>query len=470
MPTGAEAPRRSARLAIGTAVAAGAVTLAVVLVPFLSFAYRAPALRAVLETLNAVIALVVAFLIYGRFRQGRRLQDLLMVLALCTVAVANLALTALPSAVALAEGAEFSRWEGLAIRLLGTVTLTLAALVPAGVAVGRQTATAVTVGAVVAVLAVTGLVLASALPPTVDPAVGLNDSTTPRLVAHPAVLTVQALGAVLYAVAAVAFTRRSARTADPLLRWVGAGCVLAAASRVHYLLFPSLYSDYVHTGDVLRLGFYLLMLVGAAAEIRSYWELRLQAAVHDDRRRMARELHDGLTQELTYISSQSRRLVARGEDTAIAERISAASSRALDEARRAIAALARPVDQPFDQALQQLADELADRYDVKIVTHLEPGAHLDPLQGETLLRIVGEAVRNAVRHGGAHRVELRMNDSPLCLSISDDGTGFDPDRPVGHRPGGFGLTSMRERAESLGGELSISSSPGEGAVVRVSLR
>jgi signal transduction histidine kinase len=289
------------------------------------------------------------------------------------------------------------------------------------------------------------------------------------MVAHPAVLAAQAVGAVLYAVAAVAFTRQSARTADALLRWVGAACVLAAAARVHYLLFPSLYSDYVHTGDVLRLGFYLVLLVGAAAEIRSYWELRLQAAVHDDRRRMARELHDGLTQELTYISSQSRRLVGRPGDTATAERISAAAGRALDEARRAVAALVRPLDQPFAQALQNLVDELADRYDVKIVTHLDGGTHPDALQGETLLRIVGEAVRNAVRHGGANRIEIRLNASPLCLSIADDGAGFDPDRPQGHRPGGFGLTSMRDRAQSLGAVLSIDSSPGEGTTVMVTL-
>jgi signal transduction histidine kinase len=451
---------------------AGAVTLAVVLVPFLHFAYRAPTLRAVLETLNAVIALLVAFLIYGRFRQSRRMQDLLMALALCTVAVANLALTALPSAVALARGEEFSRWEGLAMRLVGTVVLATAALVPAAVTVRRRTAAAVVTATagVVAALAITGLLLGTALPPTVDPAIGLGDASTPRLVAHPLVLAVHALGALAYAVAAVAFTRQSDRTADRLLRWVGAACVLAAAARVHYLLFPSLYSDYVHTGDVLRLGFYLVLLTGAAAEIRSYWELRLQAAVHDDRRRMARELHDGLTQELTYIASQSKRLTARPGDSGTAERISAAAARALDEARRAITALVRPVDQPFAQALQQLVDELADRYDVKIVTHLDRrGTSLDPLQGETLLRIVGEAVRNAVRHGRAHRVEIRMDASPLCLSVADDGTGFDPDRPADHRPGGFGLTSMRERAESLGGRLAVTSAPGEGAIVRVSL-
>ena len=458
-----------ARLALGTALVAAAATAAVVLVPFLGFAYRAPALRAVLETLNAVIALVAAFLVYGRFRHQRRVQDMLMVLALCAVALANLVLTALPAAVAQARGDEFSRWEGLAIRLLGTVVLAAAALVPRRLTARRRNAVAGFAAGVVAVLAVTGLLLAAELPPTVDPGVGLEDSTTPRLVAHPLVLAAQALGAVLYAVAAVAFTRQSARTGDRLLRWFGAGCVLAATARVHYLLFPSLYSDYVHTGDLLRLGFYLMLLVGAATEIRSYWESRMEAAVLDDRRRMARELHDGLTQELTYIASQSRRLAVRPGDPTTAARISAASARALDEARRAISALVRPVDEPFPQALQHLVDELADRYEVKIVTHLDPRTHLDPLQGETLLRIVSEAVRNAVRHGGAHRVEIRMNASPLCLSVADDGTGFDPGAPQGHRPGGFGLTSMRERAANLGGELSVESAPGEGTTVTVAL-
>ena len=468
--TGAGAPRHPARLTIGTAVVAATLTAFVVLAPFLGFAYRAPALRAVLETLNAVVALLVAFLVYGRFRQHRRLQDLLMVLALCAVAVANLVLTALPSAIAQVRGDDFSRWEGLAIRLLGTAGLTAAALLGPRITVRRQTAAVVAAGGVVLVVAVTGLLLSTTLPPTVEPGIGLGDARSPRLVAHPAAMAAQGLGAVLYAVAAVAFTRQGARSDDPLLRWFGAGCVLAATARVHYLLFPSLYSDYVHTGDVLRLGFYVLLLAGAAAEIRSYWETRMEAAVLDDRRRMARELHDGLTQELTYISSQAGRLVARPDDRSAAERIRAAAERALDEARRAIAALVRPVDLPFPRALQQVVEELADRYEVKVVTHLDPRTHLDPIQGETLLRVVSEAVRNAVTHGGAHRVEVRMNASPLCLSVSDDGSGFDPHRPQSHRPGGFGLISMRERAEGLGGELSIDSSPGEGTTVLVTLR
>jgi hypothetical protein len=78
------------------AVAAAAVTVAVVTLPFLRFAYRAPALHVALETANALVALLVGFLIYGRFRQSRRMRELLLVLALSIAAVANLALSALP--------------------------------------------------------------------------------------------------------------------------------------------------------------------------------------------------------------------------------------------------------------------------------------------------------------------------------------------------------------------------------------
>ncbi|MGY1828586.1 sensor histidine kinase [Blastococcus sp. SYSU DS0541] len=448
-----------------TAAAAAAATAAVVALPSMSFAYQAPALRAVLETLNAVVALLTALLVYGRFRDGRRVQDLLIVLALCTVAMANLVLTALPGAVAPGED-HFARWEALAIRLLGTVVLTAAALVPVARHATRRMSLATTAGiaAVVVALTAAGVALGEALPPMVDPLTALADASRPRLVAHPAVLAVQGVGAGLYALAAVAFTRQSARTGDQMVRWIGAGCVLAAFARAHYLLFPSLYSDFVHTGDFLRLGFYLLLLVGAVGEIRSYWQLRVHTAVLEDRRRMARDLHDGLTQELTYISTQARRLATR-PDRATAELIDAAAARAVDEARQAISALTASPGDPFSVALQRLADDMSHRYDVKVVTQLGSAADVDGTRAEALLRITAEAVRNAVRHGAAQRVELRMTSDPTCLAIIDDGRGFDPSTA---RPGGFGLTSMRQRAEALGAALRIDSAPGEGTTVRVS--
>src|SRR3954468_17207538 len=222
--TGVKARRQSATALAGwVAIGTAGATLAVLVLPFVRFAYRAPALHVVLETTNALIALLVGYLVYGRFQQSRRLQDFLLVLGLCTVAVANLVLTALPSAVTNGSEGEFSRWSALAIRFLGTLLLASAAVTTAQIRLGRG-------GALVVVLLLAGLVLAVGgaelvwgghLPPTVDPAADLGDATRPQLVAHPLVLATQAVGAVLYGVAAVAFSRRSDRRGDEFFRW---GC------------------------------------------------------------------------------------------------------------------------------------------------------------------------------------------------------------------------------------------------------
>ena len=468
--TGGGNRRSPAVLTASVALIAAVATVAVVTLPFVRFAYRAPALHVALETANALVALLVGYLVYGRFRQSRRTQELLVVLALGTVAVANLALTAVPFAVSIGREEDFSRWAAVGIRLLGTILLATAALVPPRLLLDRRRTRRLVVGLVGAVVtvAVAGTVWGSALPPTVDPSAALGDATRPRLVAHPAVMVIHAVGAVLYATAAIAFTRQAARRGDELLRWVAAGCVLAAFARGHYLLFPSLYSDYVYTGDVLRLGFYLLMLVGAAREIESYWQLRARTAVLEDRRRMARDLHDGLAQELSYLWAQSRSVGDRTPDAATVERIGAAAGRALDEARRAIAALTRPLDEPFDRVLQQVAEDLGSRYDVKVQTELDPAVQVSAQHGEALVRITTEALRNAVRHGRASRIDVVLTARPLSLTITDDGKGFGAVSVDSGRAGGFGLLSMRERARSIGAEFAITSDPGEGTTVRVS--
>lgn len=456
-----------AALALGALVVGLLATAAVVWVPYLRFAYRAPALHVSLETANAVIAVLVAYLVYGRFRESRRLQELLLVLALCTVAVANLALTALPSAVTIGRDEEYSRWAALTIRLIGTVVLTWAALTAPRVRVhGRQAAVGVgAVAAVVLVVSLAGLAYGGKLPPTVDPSLALGDATRPRLVAHPGVLGVQALGAALYGIAAVALTRQAARSTDQLLRWVGAGCVLAAFARVHYLLFPSLYSDFVYTGDLLRLGFYLLMLVGAAREIRSYWEARTWAAVLEDRRRVARELHDGVIQELGYIRSESHGIPAR---LPAKNNIIEACDRALDEARVAVQTLGHERDEPLSVMLARGAVEMADRYRTDIQTDLDPAVEANPDQAHALVRITREAVANAVRHGKAERVwvQLAGTGEKRRLVIGDDGQGFVV-AAVAAGNAGYGLISMRERARALPGSLDIETEPGRGSEVTV---
>jgi signal transduction histidine kinase len=440
-----------------------AITLLVIVVTPLRFAYRAPGLHLVLETAEGCVALAVAYLVAGRFREHRRWQELLLVVGLAVLAAANLLLSAVP--LALSQDEELDRWGPLVVRLVGTLLVAAASLAPdhAVVPDGRARQLVIACTAALVLLGVGGWWAASGLPPVVDPAVDLSDTRQVLIAGHPLVVVAQVLSGLLYAVAAACFTRRAGEdTTDELMRWLGAGCALAAVARVDYVLFPSLYSDFVHLGDTFRLGFYLCLLVGAAREVRSYWA---RAAVLEDRRRLARDLHDGLTQELTYLYAQAQRLQTHPEDRRIAQQISGAAGRAIDEARHAIGALTRPADQAFAVSLQQSVEDLGRRYDVRTATSIEDSVVVTPKQAEAILRITGEALRNAVRHGGASCVSVGLQAEPLLLTVSDDGCGFTPDEVPSR---GFGLTSMRERAEGAGAAYGLTSTVGRGTEVRVS--
>lgn len=452
------------RLTALAAVAAALVTAAVIGLPFLRFAYRAPELHVALETTAALTALVLAFLVYGRFRASGSLQALLLAMSLGIVAVANLLLAMLPAALGI-EGQEVRDWASVALRLLGTLLLTAAALIRPELVVNRRGATTAA-GVVLMLLGGVAMTVGAIadLPPAIDPDVDLSESGRPLVIGHPMLLAAHAVGGVAYAIAALAFTHQATRRPDPLIRWLAAACALAAFSRVNYLLFPSLYSDFVYTGDLLRFGFYVLLLVGGAREVQSFWQARAHAAVLEERRRLARDLHDGLTQELTYIWSQSRRLATHPDDAQAVERIGGAAARALDEARGAIAALTQTSDAGFAAVLEQAADGLASRYDAAVAVDVAPDVQVTPEQADALLRIVAEAFRNAVRHGGARSVTVAVR-MPLEFEVRDDGTGFDP--AAERERLGFGLTSMRERAEGLGASFAVESEPGAGATVTV---
>jgi signal transduction histidine kinase len=453
------------QLTAATAGVALAVTLLVVFVAPLRFAYRAPGLHLVLETAEGCVALAVAYLVAGRFREHRRWQELLLTLGLGVLAVTNLLLSAVPLALALPQDEELSRWAPLVVRLVGTMLVAAAAVTPASAVVlpGRTRRVVLAALVTLALLALGGWEVGGSLPPVVDRAVDLSGRTGVLIAGHPAVVAAQVVSGLLYALAAACFTRCAAEdTTDELFRWLGAGCALAAVARVDYVLFPSLYSDFVHLGDVFRLGFYLCLLIGAAREVRSYWA---RAAVLEDRRRLARDLHDGLTQELSYIYARSQRLESHPDDRRLAREISGAAGRALDEARYAIGALTRPVDQAFGQSLQQAVEDLARRYDIQTVTAIERCAEVTPEQSEAILRITGEALRNAVRHGQARCVSVSLQEDPLELVVQDDGLGFDPGQVISR---GFGLTSMRERAEGAGASYALTSEDGQGTKVRVS--
>lgn len=188
--------------------------------------------------------------------------------------------------------------------------------------------------------------------------------------------------------------------------------------------------------------------------MRDFWEWQAHDAVLDERRRLARDLHDGLT----YICSQSR-LLDRADP--VGDRINSAAARPIDETRTAIAALTRPSDTPFGDVLGACVEGLSSRYGAAGSVHLADALAVSPAQAVAILRITAEAFRNAVRHGGAAAAEVRLTAAPVLLSIRDDGAGFDSLRSVA-TPGGFGLTSMRERAEALGACSACGRSPGPG--------
>jgi signal transduction histidine kinase len=445
------------RRTVAASCAGFLVTVAVLAVPSLRFAYRSHGAHLVLETTVTLVAALVALLVYGRYRRDGGLSELLLVYAMTLLSLTALFLVTLPALVAEESGRAASSWAALVVRLVAGLLVAAAALVPAQRVhrVARPWREVAVVVVAVAVLATVVLVLASQWPDTVAVAVRAEDSGRPSWDSHPAVLVAQLVNLACYAVAAVAFTRRAAGSGDELLGWLGAACALAAWARVDYLLFPSLYTDWVYAGDLLRLGFYVLLLVGAVREIRAYWEGQAALAVARERQRLARDLHDGVVQELGWIRSA----VDRG---APADAVSAAADRALAEARRALTTLTESSDESLAVVVGRVASEVGDRYDVPIRLALDESAEVPSAHREDLVRLAREAVVNAARHSGSPTVQVTL--SHRRLTVGDDGGGFDP---AYGRPGGFGLTSMRERADAIGAALTISSAPGHGTCVEV---
>ncbi len=265
-----------------------------------------------------------------------------------------------------------------------------------------------------------------------------------------------ALGAVLFAAAAAGFVRRSERESDEFIGWMAGGCALAALASLSYLLFPPLNSRWFYTADLLRLCAYLLWLVGGAREIAHYWSELAQLAVTEERRRMARDLHDGVAQELAFITTQATSAARGNVDSMSLVQLGAAAQRALDESRRAIVALTTDRDEPLTIVVANTAEDVAHRYGVEVHVDLEDDLTLSPKVREAMVWIVREAVTNAARHGGARdiTIEVRAGD-PVSVCVRDDGSGFDPEKARQGR--GFGLISMRERAEAIGAAVTIRS-------------
>jgi signal transduction histidine kinase len=215
-----------------------------------------------------------------------------------------------------------------------------------------------------------------------------------------------------------------------------------------------------------------------AIENARHFERSRELSVIEERNRLARELHDSVTQTMASAAVMAdAALKLLDHDPARArehvESVGRLARDALVELRSLVFEL-RPAALEQDglaPAIRKHADVLERVHGVEIAVEVDCPEHLDPATEQALFRIAQEALANAVKHAGPDRVRVSLTsaDGTLELCVEDDGRGFEPS-VTRARSGKLGLTSMAERAERLGGALRIESTPGGGTTVSVVLR
>jgi signal transduction histidine kinase len=202
-----------------------------------------------------------------------------------------------------------------------------------------------------------------------------------------------------------------------------------------------------------------------AAEVQHSREA-IVTAREEERRRLRRELHDGLGSALAGIALtlEAAQIAGGATGDGLVEGAREQTEAAVADVRRIVRGLRPPMleDLGLAAALRAHADRLAPlKVEIAVAAERLPAA-----VELALYRIATEALTNAVRHASARRcrVELRADGEEAVLEVADDGAGLAPDTAAG-----VGLRSMRERAAELGGRVELESASGGGLTVRVSL-
>jgi len=427
-------------------------TVVVALVPHVGLIYRQPAQQVALQTAASLIILLAGFLVLGRLRRNSRRNELVLVTALAVIATSNVLFVMLPVLMGPAT-ATSAAWAAMIGRPVGSLLFAVAAFVSrTGLLRPRRTER-------LAAAAVVGiLVLAASIPH----AVGAGPHVNAGLAA------LQITAAVLSITAAAGYLRRSEQLGDEFSSWLAIAAVFAAAANVNYAIYPSVYPPQLSLGDIFMFCFYVVLLIGSMREILSYWQMLVSVSVAEERQRIACDLHDGLSQELAYLTRNLSDLQGVTDETTLRQ-LRGSVDRARLASRQAIHRVAAPARPEVADALAEAAAGVAERLglDLDLDLDLASGVGLAPAQADALVQIACEALTNVARHSGSRQAHLvlRRDGGRVHLLVRDPGRGFDT---AASRPG-FGLRSMQARARAVGGELRVTSAPGEGSLVEATL-
>jgi len=213
-----------------------------------------------------------------------------------------------------------------------------------------------------------------------------------------------------------------------------------------------------------------------AIENAQLYQQAQQFAVVEERNRLARDLHDSVTQSLygvTLFSEAAERLLLAGDTRLAATHLhdlQQTAQEALREMRLLIFELRPPIlgQKGLVAALQTRLEAVEGRAGLQTTLHVEgDDRRLAPEVEEGLYRIAQEALNNALKHARAQRIDVYLCQEParVVLQVADDGVGLD--LATAHLRGGLGLRGMEERATQLGAQLSVQGRPGQGTQIRV---
>lgn len=408
-----------------------------------------PTMRATLATVVTTLSLAATAVFLVHFRRQRRVGDLLLLTASLTLGLLFLTVIAAPSVLKQRPAGELAAAALWGQPLVATL-LVAAALAPARRLVARPRAATAMAG-LVSLMLVSTAELAGLL--THQDLLGRHAVSADTLATgHPLDLVLIIATVTLFVLAAMGFALEpnagSRRVRLPL---TVSAIFMGAASYAHAVGAITLAE--ISSGALLRVASAALLLGAALCGELEAGRARIGAVALAERRRVARDLHDGLAQDLALIAAHAPRIAAEIGDE---HPVVIAARRALAISRDAISDLSDPAGASVQESLEAVAQELRERFGIAIVVDAQLDQDPPPDVRAHLTRIAREAIANAARHGQAMNVLVSLTQEPngILLRIVDDGHGM---RVAGSGavPEGFGLRSMRERATALGGYLSV---------------